>query len=68
MKYSKRHYEDIAGVLRATRPNLEKDTQRGQRELEDSRELWLRVRNRFVELFKEDNPRFSEEKFIKATE
>ena len=60
-RYSKRHYEDMAAMIRDLRPDMGFDLYtRGERAAYDA------IANRLIELFKADNPRFDADRFEEA--
>ena len=57
--FSKRHYSEVAGVLRATRPGLQEPET-------NFAHAWRIIVSEFACEFARDNPRFSEQKFLVA--
>jgi hypothetical protein len=55
MKFTTRHYKDIADVLYAA----------SQRHLPTGPDMLLYIQDRLTRLFDDDNPRFNEDKFNK---
>ncbi len=63
MKYTKRHYKDIAEIICETRTNPERRLDWSNEALEAINYL----ENQFIALFADDNPRFSEKRFRKVS-
>lgn len=60
--FQKRHYEQIAQVLRETRP--ENDGEVGL--YMDNMRQWETTAHAMIKLFVQDNPKFDMDRFIKA--
>ena len=56
-KYARRHYEDTARILKATRGKM-----RTAEEI-NARRVWYDIHAHYVDLFVEDNDRFDAERF-----
>ena len=56
--FSKRHYMAVAGILRALKPDSDKDGKLS---------FWFEVVGAFTNFFTVDNPKFDRQKFLVAT-
>lgn len=59
-RYQKRHYEDMATILRITRPTILAG--------DSAITIWAQIRKEMIQLFKNDNPtNFDADRFEVAT-